>query len=296
MKTILIIGGGHLGTYLAAQFRSANRLVIAFNGRIADCTKKYLDNLQPDVVVNAAAKTDLGWCQVNAAEAWDSNVTQPLELLRACKRAMLPPVLIHISSGCVWDGPYRAFDIPFGPDDPPNPPSFYGWTKASADRLLLHERDGYPLAILRPRQVFSSLNNPRNTLTKLLGYKRLIDTPNTMTSAYAIYRAICRIISTTDGCRAYGRIMGVYDSGVTSPFQVGMMMHEAGMRSAPELIDKTSLDQNLQPRRVDVVMHDPFFETFVGANSVTQEMLTAILGLRSELSKIKSTPSLITAA
>jgi dTDP-4-dehydrorhamnose reductase len=286
---ILLIGKGHLGTFLRSAWGESVTDELHWKGDMAGITPDVLGDLRPDAVVNTAGKTDLAWCEANHAECFRCNVQGPISVYRAIKDAWRGPghldiPFVHLSSGCVWDGPY-CNGRPFLPCDPPTPACFYAWTKAACDAILMDEV-GSPLLILRPRQVFSPLPSPRNTLAKLNGYHRLLDTPNSMTSAGTIARTIWTALSAlqnreqnqnlaTDVWNANhipGRVMNVYDKGISSPYEVGVLLADAGCREMPERMTKQDLDSWHKPRRVDAVLRDPFFEATFDPLHVRQEL------------------------
>lgn len=259
----LIIGGGHLGTFLNERLSPAHH----YTGVMDHLTQEMLDAMKVDVVVNTAGKTSLEFCESNPLLAFESNVAQPLRVMRKIREQLY----IHISSGCVWDGPYDKHGHPFGPFDQVSPACFYAWTKASCDALMLAECGLRKVAILRPRQVYSPLPSPRNTLTKLRTYKNLIDTPNSMTSAETIAKTI-EFLAEERKTLPYPIEMNVFDLGVTTPYRVGILMHEMGLRDEPEMMTKSDLDLQLKPRRVDAVLQDDFFVYEVDPPKIEEEM------------------------
>lgn len=265
-KRILLIGKGHLGGFLKAHWKLSDAM--HWTREMAELDEATLRKLEPDAVVNTAGKTDLRWCEDNAAECFRCNAGAPLYVYRAVKNAFKNRVpYIHLSSGCVWDGPYRADGKAFQPFDPPTPACFYAWTKAACDAMLRAESSS-PLLILRPRQVYSPLASPRNTLTKLASYPKLLDTPNSMTSAETIAKTID--IALEKPC--WGRILNVYERGFSSPFEVGTFLAEAGVRKPPEKLTKSELDTWHKPKRVDAVIEDKFFEDLVQPPTVQDEL------------------------
>lgn len=268
-KKILLIGKGHLGSYLKDLWKLPSEL--HWSREMMELDAATLKKLAPDAVVNTAGKTDLRWCEDNAAECFRCNVSAPVGVYRALKDAFGTKVpYIHLSSGCVWDGPYNADGKPFKPNDPPMPACFYAWTKSACDALLLREVVA-PILILRPRQVYSPLASPRNTLTKLNGYPKLLDTPNTMTSADTIAKTIEIALSAPD-VRIWNRILLVYERGVSSPFEVGTFLAQANCRKLPEKLTKSELDTWHKPKRVDTVLYDEFFEQTFTPPTVQDEL------------------------
>lgn len=281
MKTLLI-GKGHLGKFLKTELQIPDDMF--WTDRIANLDDATLRRLSPDVIVNTAGKTDLRYCEDNKKDCWDSNVVEPLHLYRRNLNTVNAP-FIHISSGCIWNGPYKKNGKPFDPNDPPTPACFYAWSKAAFDAFLTKEAVT-PVAILRPRQVYSTEIAPpdvpaRNTLQKLLSYRALVDTPNSMTSAATIAKTIRYFINNRLACSI---AMNVYDRGVTTPYKVGCMLAEAGLRDMPELTTKEELDKWHHPRRVDAVLYDPTFETCIDPPNVEDELKRVIDDMKKSCS------------
>jgi dTDP-4-dehydrorhamnose reductase len=269
-KTVIIIGQGQIGTSLAESLTEYSAQM--WPGDLDDLTSEYLERLAPYAVINAAGRTDLAWCEANAREAFRTNVEAPVRLFdRLRKLNGETPRFIHFSSGCVWDGPYRADGKPFEPNDPTSPACLYSWTKAASDAMLL-AHDKNHVAILRARQVYSVASSPRNTLNKMLRYPVLIDTPNSMTSLATIVKMVRHALEAKD----WAGIWNVYDRGVITPYEVGMMLTEAGLRDAPQKITKEHLDSFHHPKRVDTVLHDARFEMAIDPPNVHDEMRRTI--------------------
>jgi len=250
-------------------------MLTSFDGDLLDIPVNNLSfetTAQTQVVINAAGKTDLAWCEANPREAFRSNVQGALHAARAARR--VGATFIHFSSGCVWDGPYHESGRGFLPTDPVSPAAFYTWTKATADALIQRE---FPEAhILRPRQVFSGSQNPRNTLQKFLRYEALLDTPNSMTSSYTIVRAVKALIH-----KPYpGRIWNLYDRGNVTPFEVGQYLHRQGLRQVPQKLSKAELDAFHKPKRVDTVLEDPVAEAYFKPYQIAETLSRAVEEMR----------------
>lgn len=271
-KRVVLIGRGHLGQFLKQRLGIADDM--HFTGDL-DAFEPFIKERQAEVVINTAGKTSLEWCEANPLEAYRCNVTAPLNAFRACKQHCDPSFMfIHISSGCVWDGPYDSSGHPFKPTSPVTPQCFYSWTKASFDALLMLEGKTSEWIILRPRQVYSPIQSHRNTLAKISLYPNLIDTPNSMTSAETIAKTIEVVLAQPAWFR--WPIIGVYDRGITSPYEVGMMLANAGLREIPGRLSKAELDAGLKPKRVDTVIKDASFESLVNPPNVREELLRVI--------------------
>ena len=137
---LLLIGRGHIGTFLKTRLSIPDDLF--WTSDMFDLTADKIKELEPDLLVVAAGKTDLKWCEENASDCLRANVEAPLTILRNLKKAKGEKArMIHLSSGCIWDGPYNTerWNRPFRPYDPPKPACLYGWSKAMCDAMLIQE-------------------------------------------------------------------------------------------------------------------------------------------------------------
>ena len=121
---------------------------------------------------------------------------------------------------------------------------------------------------------------PRNTLSKLLRYPGLIDTPNSMSSTNIIVRTTKHLL---DSLIDWQGSWSIYDRGHTTPYAVGVMLAEAGLREMPEKITKDALDQWHRPKRVDAVLYDARFERIIRPETVEIELEKAIEEYREAL-------------
>jgi len=275
VKKLLILGRGQIGSALASDLTEYDVHVWAHD--IDDLTSEALDVIAPDAVINAAGKTHLAWCEENAREALRTNVEAPVRLYDKILHSEKPIQFVHFSSGCIWDGPYTKSGKPFTPDVPPTPACLYSWTKAAADAMLM-DRDPMGITILRPRQVYSSSPSPRNTLVKLLHYPKLVDTPNSVSSMTVIEKTL-RYALENDA----SGIWNVYDKGVMTPFEIGELLTDAGMRDKPLRISKDELDAFHTPKRVDTVLYDERFERLVHPEEVHRVLSQTIEELKMAL-------------
>jgi dTDP-4-dehydrorhamnose reductase len=234
-----------------------------------------LEEFEPiisDVVINTAGKTDLPWCEENQEQAVLTNTVWPVQLYERCLRANAR--LIQISSGCVWKGPFRYDGKPFGPEDKTDPACFYALTKAACDAALMQMQTAHgvrDLAILRLRMPYSPIRSPRNLLAKLQNYPDLINEPNSITSADTLVKTIECLLEDAE-LSLWGRMSCIYDRGVITPYAIGEMLANAGLRDHPGRLSKTDLDAFHVPQRVDVVMQDPVFENAINPPSVLGEL------------------------
>lgn len=129
----------------------------------ANAIRDMLQEKRPRIVINAAAYTDVDGCESHEDRARAVNTEAPGYIARACKE--LGCRFIHISTDFVFDG---AQQKPYQPDDPVNPLSIYGRTKADGEQQVRRLADDY--VIVRTSWLFSSFgNNFVKTMLRLAG-------------------------------------------------------------------------------------------------------------------------------
>lgn len=92
-----------------------------------DKLKTLISSFKPELIVNAAAYTDVDGCETNREKAREVNVGGLENLSEICKQEKIK--LIHISTDYVFDGKSG----PYSEDDPPNPISYYGKSKLEGE-------------------------------------------------------------------------------------------------------------------------------------------------------------------
>lgn len=132
LHKLLITGAhGQLGQALQAQFVDLD--VIAWdiqdlNISQLEHVRKALNHIRPDIVINAAAYTQVDQAETNQDAAYRGNALGPRNLALATKEIGIP--FVHFSTDYVFDGrqsrPYHEFDRP-------NPLSVYGQSKLAGE-------------------------------------------------------------------------------------------------------------------------------------------------------------------
>ena len=87
------------------------------------------DDTAPDVVVNAAAYTNVDKAESEPDQAYLVNATGPLNLAQECERRSA--TLIHLSTDYVFDGGKRGY---YTEEDPVAPLGVYGLSKLDGER------------------------------------------------------------------------------------------------------------------------------------------------------------------
>ncbi len=109
---------------------SKNTLDITSASQLAD----YLDQYQPQAIINTAAYTHVDLAESHPEMAWQLNVLGPTLLARACRSRGI--TLLHISTDYVFDGSKAS---PWTEDDSTSALSVYGQTKRTGEQAILAE-------------------------------------------------------------------------------------------------------------------------------------------------------------
>jgi len=138
---------------------------------------------KPKYILNCAGVTgrpNVDWCEDHKQETIRSNVIGTLNL---CDVAFLHHIHItNFATGCIFEyddeHPMHS-GVGFKEDDAPNfDKSFYSMTKGVVEELLR----SYPNVLtLRVRMPISDDLEPRNFITKISKYERVVNIPNSMT-------------------------------------------------------------------------------------------------------------------
>ncbi|XP_021901871.1 bifunctional dTDP-4-dehydrorhamnose 3,5-epimerase/dTDP-4-dehydrorhamnose reductase [Carica papaya] len=175
------IGGllGKLCESMAIDFEYGSGRLENRESLVAD-----LEAVKPTHVFNAAGVTgrpNVDWCESHKVETIRTNVVGTLTLADVCRNKGL--VLINYATGCIFeydsDHPLGS-GIGFKEEDTPNfTGSFYSKTKAMVEDLLHNYENVCTLRVRMP--ISSDLTNPRNFITKITRYDKVVNIPNSMT-------------------------------------------------------------------------------------------------------------------
>jgi dTDP-4-dehydrorhamnose reductase len=137
MSKILVSGsGGQLGQELAGLLPKRGHEVVALSRTELDVADfgsvgRALEEHAPDLVVNAAAYTNVDGCEKETDLAYGINALGPRNLAQLCEERGCD--LLHVSTNYVFDG---ESERPYEPFDPPSPISAYGRTKLAGEEYV----------------------------------------------------------------------------------------------------------------------------------------------------------------
>ena len=136
---ILVTGcGGMLGDAVYADLMEHKHDVFAsdinqsgpfgyLDVRVADDVKRHFKAVEPDLAIHLAALTDMEYCEVNPAHAYDVNFMGTHNVAQAANVHGIP--LVYLSTAGIFDGA----KVRYKEDDVPNPLNVYAKSKYAGE-------------------------------------------------------------------------------------------------------------------------------------------------------------------
>ncbi len=223
MRILLFGPRGYIGGHIQRQFPDAIPSTIDIADPAAVANELQLHS--PDVVINAVGKTgtpNVDWCEDHKEETFRSNVLGPLVLAEQCRK--LGIYMVQIGSGCIYSGENGGKG--YSEDDVPNfQGSYYSRTKQWVETMLrefehpVDRRGG--ILMLRIRMPFEAGDHPKNLLSKLPRFTRVIDALNSVTLIPDFLSALQSLMEK----RRIG-VWNIVNPGPVSLFQMMQMYRE----------------------------------------------------------------------
>jgi dTDP-4-dehydrorhamnose reductase len=165
MRSRILLTGktGQVGAELLALLPRLGE-VVAFDRRELDLSnpdhvRRAIRDVQPTIVVNAAAYTFVDQAEKEEKQAHIINEEAPALMAEEAKR--IGAALVHYSTDYVFDG---SKTLPYDEDDQPNPINVYGMTKLAGEQAI--RASGVPHLIFRTAWVYGTRR--RNFLLTIL--------------------------------------------------------------------------------------------------------------------------------
>jgi dTDP-4-dehydrorhamnose reductase len=211
---ILLRGGsGYVGSAFRALFAPRGIARVSVSRLECDCTRhepraRLIQDSKATFLVNAAAYTGkpaVHACKTDKSACLADNAVLPGIIREACDRSGLP--WVHVSSGCISTGA-RSDGSGFTENAPPpnfcfrtDNCSFYSSTKALGEERLAGTDRTY---LWRLRIPFDHVDSPRNYLSKLQRYRRLLDARNSISH-------LCEFVEAAWACWEQSVSFGIYN-------------------------------------------------------------------------------------
>lgn len=153
MKILVLGARGMLGQDLVPLLSLSYEVIPCdiqeFDITDAHRVKEEILQIKPQVVINAAAYTDVDSCESNKDLAFSVNATGAGNIAQACFRAQAK--LVHLSTDYVFDG---SSANPYQEEDAPNPPNIYGQSKLQGEVAI--QKSGADFLIIRTQWLYGA--------------------------------------------------------------------------------------------------------------------------------------------
>jgi dTDP-4-dehydrorhamnose reductase len=223
MKAMVLGAGGQIGRALLALVPDGTT-PFAYDRAALDISdprgiRRAIDEVRPDIILNAAAYTNVDGAETNINDAQCINADAPGHLAAAARQAGAR--LLHISTDFVFDG---FVPTPRRPDDPTNPLNVYGRTKRAGEQAVLAAAPDS--LIVRSAWIYAAQG--KNFLNVMLGLMRergrvtvVADQIGTPTWAMSLAAALWALVRTdSKGIHHYT------DAGIASWYDFAVAIEE----------------------------------------------------------------------
>ncbi len=168
---ILILGhkgmlGADLRTRLAAGHEVVGKDIDEIDITDASACLDAIGETQPDIVINAAAFTDVDGCESNRDGCFAVNALAVENIASACRPQNIP--IVHFSTDYIFDGGKGS---PYVEEDPPRPLNVYGQSKLKGEELLLASSDN--VLLIRSQWLYGA--HGKNFVRAILEKGRSLD-------------------------------------------------------------------------------------------------------------------------
>jgi len=144
MKILIMGHKGMLGSDLFLRLFAfhdvTGRDIEDFDIASSEACKKVISETEPDVVINAAAYTDVDGCESNREKCFSVNAEGVKNIALSCRERGIK--IVHFSTDYVFDGKKQT---PYLEDDTCNPVNVYGQSKLAGEQHLEQFSDNFLL-------------------------------------------------------------------------------------------------------------------------------------------------------
>ena len=263
-KKILILGKGFIGE------RMQNELDCEIDGSNISCfdeAEKLVRRYNPKILINCIGITGRGnvdGCELEKDATLLANSFIPVILAEVALRNNIK--LVHISSGCIFNFDYKT-NKPIKEDsDNYFLKLFYSRSKIYGERAIEALVGDYNILIMRIRIPLVNAKHPKNLLDKLIKYKKVITTPNSITYIPDFVKAAKHLINidargvynvVNKGGLYYPKLMRIYQKYVPSFKFKTITLEKIGLSRTNLLLSTGKLERaGFKVRNINSVLEE----------------------------------------
>jgi len=240
---ILILGKGFIGERIqkALSCDVSEKLMYSYDDAESEVLR-----YQPKVMINCIGSTgakNVDGCELDKNTTLLTNTFIPIFLGEVALRHSIK--LVHISSGCIFHYDYIK-NTPVTEDDAPDfLDLFYSRSKMYTDRALECLLPQANILILRIRIPLDNRPHPKNILTKLLNFKKVIDIDNSVTYLPDFVKMVSHLLSID--------AQGIYNAVNKGGLRYSQLL-DTYKKYKPEFTYSTMSTSELKTPRTNVVL------------------------------------------
>jgi len=194
-----------------------------------EITREEILDINPQIVVNSAAFTNVDGCETEVENAFLVNAEGTKNVALACEEGKIK--LVHISTDYIFDGKKRE---PYLENDTPNPLNAYGKSKLKGEQYIKEIMEDF--LIVRTEWLYGKMgNNFVSTILKLAGVEKELrvvdDQIGSPTYTKDLAYAIERLIDCSLQANSLHNLKGVYhvtNRGTCSWYEFALKILELG--------------------------------------------------------------------
>lgn len=193
MKKLLITGSsGFLGSRLALYYKDKYELLLPTHSELnvsrEEAVMAYMEQFQPDIVLNCAALSNTWYCEQHSDESHRVNVQGSVKIAKACKH--IGAKLVFMSSDQVYNG--TPVSEPLKEQDVFQPVNVYGRHKLEAEQRALRNN---PMSVaLRLTWMYDVPSSPMKLNSNILvNIQKALDEGTTIKAATHEYRGVTNV-------------------------------------------------------------------------------------------------------
>ncbi|MEM9671728.1 MAG: SDR family oxidoreductase [Bacteroidota bacterium] len=199
---------------------------------------------KPDVIIHAAAMTNVDYCESHQEDCWEVNVQSVVHMLQAAEA--YNSFFVHLSSDFVFAGDKRFLTE----EDKPHPINFYGQSKFQAEKFVLKSR--VPHAVIRTAVVYG-IAHKMSRSNIILWVKRNLEDGKSIRVVDDQYRSPTLAEDLATGCYliVQKQSTGIYNIAggeVLTPYEMAIKIADYfGLDKS--LITRTDASEFVQPAK-----------------------------------------------